>query len=493
MELRSVRRIYQGFFLLLFLVLLVANTSGLSGLGINYNTPVRLFLELSPLNGLSTLLATGVLYKGLILSLIVVGFTVFFGRLFCGWFCPFGTLHQLASWLFFSKKRGRDLLARNAYRKLYTLKYYLLFALLLCAVLGLNLAGFFDPIALTYRSLTLAITPILLHQYIPAEFSNGWVFGVLFIGLLLLNLIYPRFWCRVLCPLGALLGTMVVAPLFKIQRDENKCTNCNLCALRCQGGDDPNGVHRVRECHVCLNCTTSCNDDAISYRFLGDLGEGRKLDLDRRKLVLTLSASAFLPLVVRASSGRTRAPSPACIRPPNALPEQDFVRTCIKCGSCMKTCPSNALHPAFAEAGFEGFWTPVMVPRIGWCTQNCNLCSKACPTGAIRRFTIEEKIGRPIRQGSAVIDPGRCLPFAYGRPCIVCEEMCPTSPKAIFFEEVEVEFRGTRKTLKRPRIDLRYCTGCGICENKCPVGSQPAVYVIPSGETRETRDRFLLE
>jgi MauM/NapG family ferredoxin protein len=493
LELSSIRRIHQIAFFLLFLVLIVANTSGMDGLGIQNNTPVRLFLELSPLNALSSLLSTGILYKGLILALITVAFTLFFGRLFCGWVCPFGALHQFVSWLFFPKKGGCDLPARNAHRKIYSVKYYLLFALLLTALMGLNLSGFFDPIALTYRSLTLAFTPILLNQYIPAQFSFGWVFGVLFIGFLLLNLIYPRFWCRVLCPLGALLGTLAFAPLFKIQRDEKKCTNCNLCALWCQGGDEPQGMHRVRECHVCLNCTSSCNDGAITYRLLGELGEGRKLDLDRRKLVITLSASAFLPLVVRASSGRTKAASPGCIRPPGALDEQQFVRTCIKCGSCMKTCPTNALHPAFAEASFEGFWTPVMISRIGWCTQNCNLCGKACPTGAIRRFTIEEKIGLPIRQGSAVIDPGRCLPFAYGRPCIVCEEMCPTSPKAVFFEEVEVEFRGTKRLLKRPRVDLRYCTGCGICENKCPVGSQPAIYMIPSGETRNKRDRFLLE
>jgi formate hydrogenlyase subunit 6/NADH:ubiquinone oxidoreductase subunit I len=158
----------------------------------------------------------------------------------------------------------------------------------------------------------------------------------------------------------------------------------------------------------------------------------------------------------------------------------------------MKACPTNALQPAFAQGGVEGLWTPVLVPRVGYCAQNCNLCGRACPTGAIRRFTVEEKVGAPIRIGAAVIDPGRCLPFAYGRPCIVCEEMCPTSPKAIFFEEVEVEWRGEKRRLKRPRVDLKQCWGCGICETKCPVGSRPAIYVIPSGESREERDRLLL-
>ncbi len=492
MELRTVRRIWQIFFLGLFLLLIVLHTSGVAGIGYFRDYPVRLFLELSPLLALASILASGTLAAGMLLALLTVGATLLFGRVFCGWVCPLGTLNQAAAWLWFRGRGGKAAVERNRYRRAYALKYYLLLGVLLAALLGVNLAGLLDPIALTYRSVALAFFPIVAGGYIPSEFLGGWLIGLLFGGVLLLNLVYPRLWCRLLCPLGALLGLTAFAPLFKIRRDRAKCTDCNACGFDCQGGDEPMGRHRVRECHVCLNCVGACPEDALSYALLGELGEGAKLDLDRRRLIITASCAAVLPAVVTASSGREKGYHPGRIRPPGALPEAEFVERCVKCGACMKACPTNALQPAFAEGGMEGFWTPVLVPRVGYCAQNCNLCGRACPTGAIRRFTVEEKVGMPIRLGAAVIDPGRCLPFAYGRTCIVCEEMCPTSPKAIFFEEREVEWRGERRVLKMPRVDLKHCWGCGICETKCPVSSQPAIYVIPSGESREERDRLLL-
>jgi MauM/NapG family ferredoxin protein len=492
LELRTVRRIWQIFFLGLFLLLIVLHTSGVAGIGYFRDYPVRLFLELSPLLALASILASGTLAAGMLLALLTVGATLLFGRVFCGWVCPLGTLNQAAAWLWFRGRGGKAAVERNRYRRAYALKYYLLLGVLLAALLGVNLAGLLDPIALTYRSVALAFFPIVAGGYIPSEFLGGWLIGLLFGGVLLLNLVYPRLWCRLLCPLGALLGLTAFAPLFKIRRDRAKCTDCNACGFDCQGGDEPMGRHRVRECHVCLNCVGACPEDALSYALLGELGEGAKLDLDRRRLIITASCAAVLPAVVTASSGREKGYHPGRIRPPGALPEAEFVERCVKCGACMKACPTNALQPAFAEGGMEGFWTPVLVPRVGYCAQNCNLCGRACPTGAIRRFTVEEKVGMPIRLGAAVIDPGRCLPFAYGRTCIVCEEMCPTSPKAIFFEEREVEWRGERRVLKMPRVDLKHCCGCGICETKCPVSSQPAIYVIPSGESREERDRLLL-
>jgi ferredoxin len=110
----------------------------------------------------------------------------------------------------------------------------------------------------------------------------------------------------------------------------------------------------------------------------------------------------------------------------------------------MKVCPNNALHPAFFEAGVEGMWTPILIPRIGYCEHSCVLCGQVCPTGAIQKITEKQKLGlgqKPISIGTAFYDQGRCLPWAMGTPCIVCEEFCPTSPKAIWVEPVEVPKR----------------------------------------------------
>jgi ferredoxin len=92
-----------------------------------------------------------------------------------------------------------------------------------------------------------------------------------------------------------------------------------------------------------------------------------------------------------------------------------------------------------------------------------------------------------------MIDPGRCLPIAHGLSCIVCEEVCPTSPKAIWFETGSVTARnGHRGLLKQPRVDLEKCVGCGICEAKCPVLGRPAITVTSVGETRSRDNQLLL-
>jgi MauM/NapG family ferredoxin protein len=193
----------------------------------------------------------------------------------------------------------------------------------------------------------------------------------------------------------------------------------------------------------------------------------------------------------RITPARKRA-LPKAIRPPGVLSEEKFLEKCVKCGECMKACPTNALQPASTEAGPEGIWTPVIVPRVGYCEYYCSLCSQVCPTGAIKELTIPEKIR--VKIGSAWVNKNRCLPYALGRPCIVCEEHCPTSPKAIKFIPAEVKLHDGRvKVEKAPFVDLDLCIGCGICETKCPVVDDPAIYVTSVGESRSERNQLLLQ
>jgi formate hydrogenlyase subunit 6/NADH:ubiquinone oxidoreductase subunit I len=201
--------------------------------------------------------------------------------------------------------------------------------------------------------------------------------------------------------------------------------------------------------------------------------------------------------LLRASGGGRADAHPRLVRPPGAVAETRFLDRCTKCLLCGAACPTGAIQPALAVAGVEGFWTPVVVPRRGGCEFACTRCGEACPTGAIAALAAARKTGYdgrpPVRIGTAFVDRGRCLPWAMATPCIVCEEMCPTDPKAVWLDAVEERGRDGRPVrLQRPRVDAARCVGCGICENRCPVGEEAAIRVSAVGESRDPLNRMLL-
>jgi MauM/NapG family ferredoxin protein len=216
------------------------------------------------------------------------------------------------------------------------------------------------------------------------------------------------------------------------------------------------------------------------------------MDLGRRRVITSaLAGLVAVPLMRSTALSKKGYSDATLIRPPGSLEERDFLERCVKCGECMRVCITNGLQPTFLEAGLEGIWSPMLVSRIGYCEYRCTLCGQVCPTGAIKRLPLEEKV--KVKIGLAMIDKGRCLPYAQSQACIVCEEVCPTAKKAIWFEQTMVKDREGRKLLlKQPHVDLDLCIGCGICETKCPVKGQPAIYVISVGESRSRENQVLL-
>ena len=285
---------YQGFFLLFFLGSLALMTDE----GIR-RFPVRLLLELDPLSALSVLASSWLLPAGLATALVIVALTVLFGRAFCGWVCPVGTLHHLASWMTRGLRRGPHHHV-NRWRPHFRLKYLLLVALLVAALAGTLSIGLLDPLSLATRSFASALLPALsavtgAEGQRPRTFAGAWLTGGIFLGLLAANRWIARWWCRALCPLGALLGLGARAAVFRIHVDPDLCNDCHRCVRDCQGADEPFAQHRVAECHVCLNCVSVCPEDAITYRaFAPTAAPNGGVDLPRRQLVGAALAGAAL-------------------------------------------------------------------------------------------------------------------------------------------------------------------------------------------------------
>lgn len=526
--LQNARRVSQAVYLALFFWLLMATfyhgvvEDGDSMLD-SLPYPVSLFLYIDPLAAVSTLLSTGTVYDELLWSLVVIIPTLFLGRWFCGWACPFGTIHHLFS--LSPKRRKIKQAERNRPGRHQGIKYAVLIFFLGSALAGTLVVGLLDPLCFLIRSLGISILPAVDRiargtiELLPHEaaslasalhgtldeyflgpnahrFYGGWFIGGLFLVVVGLNRYMPRFWCRVICPLGALLGILSRFTLVNMHRDEKACNECTICAHGCQGAASPEkqGKWKAAECMLCFNCSATCPQDALNFKFGVQKGTtDSKPDLSRRGLIASvILGGASVPLV-RASTDPDVDPLPGAIRPPGSCEEKDFVARCIKCGQCMKVCPNNALHPALAQAGFEGVWTPVIIPRIGYCEPTCTLCSQVCPTGAIRDFTAEDKKENRVKVGTAFFDRGRCLPWAMAKDCMVCEEFCPTSPKAIWFEKKEVQGPdGKFVEINHPHVDPGLCTGCGVCENVCPVMDKAAVRVTSVGESRSKLNRILL-
>jgi len=459
--------------------------------------PTETFFHLDPLAGLSIVAGRRVIV-GLLWSLIIVALTLGLGRVWCGWLCPMGTV---LDWAVFRRAPGERVAVPSHWRRV---KYVLLLVILVAALLGNQTLMIFDPLTVLTRTLATAIWPAFNVAFTTAEFAlypvgllrpliewleatlRGSILPViqpyyrfsliaLFFGVIVaLNGVAHRFWCRYLCPLGALLGFFSrVAWLRRVVGP--KCTRCNRCARECPTGTIEAGrdfASDPAECTVCLDCQVICPVSAIAFRGQKGLASGREYP-SRRQVLFALAASAAGVSLLRAASVVRREDS-YLLRPPGG--RENLVEKCIRCGACLKVCPTSGLQPSFLEGGWEALWTPVLVPRLGYCDYSCHACGQVCPTGAIPNLDLATKRAAVI--GKAYIDRDRCLPWADNRSCLVCEEMCPVPDKAIKLDEVTVtDAQGQPIALKRPHVERERCIGCGICEYQCPLAGEAAIRV----------------
>jgi polyferredoxin len=475
------------------------------------------FFRLDPLAAFSTMLAARQWLPHLALALVTVGAALVVGRVWCGWICPLGTL---LGWFRFRSARR---LAPGVPPWLRGIKYVLLGVIVVMAALGSMTLLVLDPIALLTRTFTTSLIPgfdyvissvesmlvgwgpgsgavtwiedhfrgNVLPVYQP-HYAQGVAIFLVLLAIVLLNVFAARFWCRYLCPLGGLLGLVAKAQVLRPLVGDG-CNGCNACVRVCRvgaieeaqvsaGGDGEAARARVvtSECTMCLDCLVACPErEAMSFGPALRPGPWAAYDPGRRQFLA--AAAIGVGTIALLGTGVARAiKAPGLIRPPGAQDEGAFLSRCLRCSECMKVCPTSGLQPSLGQAGLEALWTPVLASRLGYCDYSCTACGHVCPSGAIPKLDLEKKRRQVL--GVAVIDRNRCLPWASNTPCIVCQEMCPVSNKAIVLSGQHLITRpdGTQDYLARPKVIPRLCIGCGICENKCPLEGTSAIVVLPS-------------
>ncbi len=500
------RRMSQIIFFLVFLVLFLktdyTGSDQLSG-------AVNLLFRLDPFLAACVMLGMQAVIVVMLPALAVLLISLFFGRGFCGWFCPMGTLLD-----FFSK------ILPNKGKKIATyfpnFPLYLLIFSIIGSVFGIAFSGFVDPFSILVRGMAQAIYPafntltvnfftftyqempgfvnwvtepvydILKHWVLPSQqkyFHLAYLSLLTLVVVFLLEGIQRRFFCRNICPLGAMLSLVAQRGSMVGVGGSEACGVCQICHKSCRiGAIDSDRTIDMAACNLCLECVVKCPREIISFSFGRQKRTSGVVSFSRRRFLGAALTGMMLPSVKKIEPIILN-PEPQLIRPPGAITEKDFLQRCVRCAECVQVCIGNALQPAFLQAGFDGMFSPMLVARTGYCEFNCTLCGQVCPTGAIRELTQKDKW--QVKIGHAWFDKNSCLPYAKGIPCMVCEEHCPTSEKAIRFRLVQmIGSENQPVTVKQPYIVDELCIGCGICEFKCPIPGKSAIYLTSAGEHR---------
>ena len=431
------RRLSQWAFLLLFFFLFI-KTDYTGSDEIEY--AVNILFRIDPLLAASVILAVKTFVALMLPALALIILSLLLGRFFCGWACPMGALIDLFHPLL--KPRTRE--ADTRFPQLSTI---ILLFVLTTALFGLPLAGYLDPFSILVRGLSLSAYPalndslttvftftyreappyvntltepvyaFLKKTILPSSqkvYTLSLLSGFILLAVFLAERIQRRFFCRNICPLGALLGLTARTGLLKGHGGSDDCAQCRACRSVCRmGAIDRDRRIAMKDCILCMDCLEKCPRGIIAFRFSKPAARPAPVSLTRRSLMASIAAGAFLPMFI-GSRTIARVSDPLLIRPPGALSEDEFLERCVRCGECMKVCIGNALHPAFLESGLEGMFSPRLIARAGYCEFNCTLCGQVCPTGAIQ--TLQPEAKHTFKIGHAFFDRNRCLPYAKGIP-----------------------------------------------------------------------------
>ena len=451
--------------------------------------PVESFLAIDPLVGLSTAIASRTWVWSLAFAGVILLVCLVVPRGFCGYVCPLGTVIDLFDWALGKRARQFHLAGRGWYVHL---KYYVLTGVLVAALFGVLVSGFVAAVPVVTRAAVFLLSPLEVGlvqswQNVP-PMNSGQVFSIgLFVAVLCLGFLKPRFWCRHVCPSGALFSIAAAARLTE-RKVDCTCIECGKCTEVCPfDAIHPDFTTRTADCTFCQTCGGACPVGAIRFVPRWQSIDAKKpsdepsgeTPIGRRGFLAAGIGATAATLSGAATAGAISAINPKpggeasahLVRPPGSIPEDTFIRQCIRCGECLQVCPNDALQPQGFAQGLSGLWTPTLNANWAGCEPSCNNCGRVCPTGAIRSLPMKEK--QVVRMGLAEVNKQTCLPYAGIEECRQCVDECAAvGRRAIEFIKVgtQVDEQGMPVEgtgMLAPVVVAEKCVGCGMCQMRC--------------------------
>jgi ferredoxin-type protein NapF len=369
----------------------------------------RIFVQASSFITICTILAGGTIWVGSILGLAFAVISLIRKRWFCRYICPVGLLLDTVS--------GMKLPVRIWWKRCPPIGKYIVLITAAGAILGYPLFLWMDPLAFLNNAFSVYNATGILAAIVSLS-------GI--VVLLLLTLTSGDIWCARICPLGATQDLLENSGSF--------CANFRK---------------------------TNKTESRVKA------APGNAFPSTRRIFIAVAAGLGFSLLAEKIGQARS---DNAPLRPPGAIKEDEFTGLCMRCGNCIRACPSRIIHPDTGRSGVLGFLSPVVRYEMNYCNEKCNACTTVCPSGALQSLNLEQKNKYVI--GKASVDTALCL---WGvSECHACLQPCPYEAIEVRFDEEAYE--------SFPGVDPAKCNGCGACEAVCPTGDLKAIKVLKMTE-----------